>query len=425
MRSNPIITRRVVAIGLLVAVGGVIGCPSQPAKSPEQPTPTLASVTLRVGVVNDEPLAAAIGRLRGEWGEHAGGDFELVAIDQATDSEQVDSCDVVLFASRELGALCEADQLRPVRNSVLESDEVALPDFFPLIRDVEIVYGGRVMALPIGCPCPLVFGAPSADDGYDLEGLSDRTLALSFLALAAPRAVHRSQTATLWDSDTFAPRLTQPPLVRTLAELQPPPSDGARIVWPDRSVADAAAGGAAPIPASREVYNPLSESWEQAPDRPATLLASSGRLAGVGTKTRNAATAFRFVGWLVSAPVSRQLMTASPGVANCRGSLAGTPDDWLGGDPRSPRAASFAKAIAAALRTDRYLIAPRLPGADAYLDALGAQVRAAIAGETPAAEALQKAAADWDAISADRGRAEQHAAYLRSVNLRGYEAASR
>lgn len=429
-------TRTYTAGLLLLLLAVASGCPeSKPPAAPPQTTAP-ASVTLRIGVVNDEPLATAIGRLSGEWSERSGGDYELVAITTVSEVEAIESCDVVIFASGDLGELCEADRLRPVRSSVLESEEVAFSDFFPLVRDVEIVYGGVTMALPIGCPCPLVYRADNVPEMYfdrvDIGAADDVGIATTFLAVAAARAVHASQSATLWDSDSFKPRLAEPPFVDALASIvQLSGLSAESVVLPNREATSGGSGVVKPMPTAEVIYNPLGGNWEKGPDRPTTLLASSGRLVGVTSASRNAASAFRFVGWLVSPAVGRQLMTSSRAVTNCRGSLVPQPDDWFRGDTRSPLAGSFPAALSEALRTDRYLISPRLPARRRYLAALGQAIKPVFPfsrGDQPALSpegALRAAAARWEAISEELGREAQHEAYLRSLNLRRYEPARR
>ena len=63
------------------------------------------------------------------------------------------------------------------------------------------------------------------------------------------------------------------------------------------------------------------------------------------------------------------------------------------------------------------LSTPRLPGADDYLQALGEPIRHHLEGEATTEEALAAAAEAWETISIERGREEQHRAYLRSVKL--------
>src|SRR5689334_11026295 len=73
------------------------------------------SVALRVLVVNDQGLAEAIGRLRGEWHEVSGGELTAAAQawSQIAGAEKLDA-DVIVFPTRYMGELCVRGWLRPV-----------------------------------------------------------------------------------------------------------------------------------------------------------------------------------------------------------------------------------------------------------------------------------------------------------------------
>ncbi len=177
-----------------------------------------------------------------------------------------------------------------------------------------------------------------------------------------------------------------------------------------------------PIGVAEENYNRMAAAWEPLSerDRPATLLASSGRLIAVTTATRNAATAFRYAAWLVSPANSRLLSTASASVANPRGSFAREADNWLaGGDQALGR--GIAEALAKSLREERYMLAPRIPGEDRYLESLGKAIRQTLMNRKSASKALAECALDWDEITAELGPNEQNEAYLRSIGSVDYQ----
>ncbi|WP_350208060.1 hypothetical protein [Botrimarina sp.] len=410
----------------MVALAAVVaGCDrggdkaGEPPENAESLALPRASVTLRVGVVSDPELQAAIDRLRGEWAEVTDGEIQTVPIEPDGLLAAAEECDLMVFPSRSLGELCEANALRPVRDSVLQSEMLQFDGFLPLIREHEIVYGQQVMALPLGCPTPLLLTADANALRIDLPD-DNRRLALVYLAWAAPHAVHRSRTATLFDADTFVPRLSTPAFVRALESLVAAADEqgDSQIVWPDRDEPLPPGVAPEPLPGASEAYNGLADAWEPTDpgDQRATLLASDGRLIGVARASRNAATAFRYAAWLAGPENAGQLSTASDHVANCRGARTRSADAWRATDDRQA-ARAFAEAGGEALRAGRFLLAPRVPGADAYLEALGEAVREALEGAPPAG-ALAKAVQAWDTMSAQRGRDAQHAAYMRSVNSR-------
>lgn len=418
---------------LLVLALGVLplaGCPgpseNKSVEAHEAAELPLASVTLRVAVVNDEPLRKAIDRLRGEWRSLTDGTIETVLVESVAISADESLPDLIVFPSRLIGELCEGGRLRPIRPSARKLELLSFDDLLPVVRDHEIVYGERVMALPLGAPAPLWVRAEGS------QGVSppqdDARLGVAFLAWAAPHVVHRGRDTPLFNPDNMNPRFGSPAFVRALdrfAEACTAEQPG-EFVWPRRDSAEGGpdASGSEKLivsspPGALESYNPLAKQWEPLGDEPsaATLIASSGRLIGVTNACRNAATAFRFAAWLAGVENSVAISTASNGVANCRGSFARRADDWLGAGEKS-LGREFAAAQTAALRSRRVMYTPRLPGSERYLEALGGAVRERLTGEATTEEALSEASRQWQAITEDLGRDAQRGAYLRSVNAK-------
>ncbi|MEM8866047.1 MAG: hypothetical protein AAGF31_10940 [Planctomycetota bacterium] len=477
---------------LLIALVGVVGCEKR-QEQPPAPASVAASVTLHVTVAEDAALAAAIERLRGEWTELSGGELEVrvmpadeVLADSYLRDEERPKADLLVFPSRWLGELCEADRLRPIRESVLSSEQLAFDDFFPLVREREIVYGDRVMALPLGCPTPLFAFQPRGDGPADPPLWSDlpessacrvlgevdeqRQWAYLFLARAATYGSQSTRDELLFDSKTMAPRLSEPPFLRAMQEMQhgvfkheasTAPIAGNRVtvagvllglgrretvMWPIRSedrVTSSEATGetaaerqrfeaaaetlrVAPLPGSAEIYSSLSSAWESVDGSPqqVTLLATSGQLLGVTTTTRNAASAFRLATWLASKQNGRQISMASGSVANPRRSLARLADDWSGvGSQRLGK--QFAQAHAQSLQAKRAFTIPRLVRIDDYLTALGDAVRQVGSGDISPEQALQNLIAEWEQLTDTVGRQEQLRAYRRHLGIEKYEPAKR
>jgi ABC-type glycerol-3-phosphate transport system substrate-binding protein len=110
-----------------------------------------------VAVVNEPELAEAIGRLRGEWAERSGGELSVAAMTwKELSAAKVPEADVIVFPSRYLGELCIRGWLRPVRSSVLESEDFDAADIFPLVRDRLMTFDGQIMAVPLGVDLPVM-----------------------------------------------------------------------------------------------------------------------------------------------------------------------------------------------------------------------------------------------------------------------------
>lgn len=410
----------------------LLGCGDGEAESKPSKPSARQSVTLRIAVVNDTPLAQAIGRLRGEWQDASGDDFATVEV-SSTDTADVRGCDLIVFPSRYLGELTCRGQIRPLRPGLLQSKSLRFDDILPLVRRREIVFGVDVMALPLGCPTPLLVS--NAEDppgewprlGAVRHDLTGHAAAYALLERAACYASHPSREAVLFDPETMAPRITEPPFVRALQALavsQPqagdpagadPTPDGAQIAWPHKTDAGAPESqderlAVSPLPGAETTYNAATGEWEPVDTpRRVTLLATSGRLLSVTTNTRNAAAAFRAAEWLAGRDNVRQLLAASDGLAICRESHRRQRDPWFG--PEGPQTADFSLATAEALSAASSLTPPRLVGVDRYLDALGEAVRAVLTSGADPADALQKASQQWETITEELGLDPQRRAY--------------
>jgi hypothetical protein len=320
---------------------------------------------LRVLVVNEPELAEAINRLRGEWSERSDGSLTAVSKTwpEIADGKELDA-DAVVFPSRYLGELCIRGWLRPVRPSVLESDEFNAARVFPLVRNRLMTWGGQPMALPLGIDWGPASKTPEQHPG------------LALLIAAAPAAVTDKREGDLFDPQTMKPRISEPAFVAAVEQI-------------------------------------LEAGIDSNPSVP--VLGWSDRMIAVSTNSRNAASAFKLVAWLASAEISTQLAkvgeplmpvrrpSASPPVANS--SSADTVDRANAGD--SPTTAMSA---------EKCLLVPRIPGVDEYMSALDAAVKAASVS-VPAQEALAQAAERWEQITSAQGRDAQRRAYLAHLGI--------
>ncbi|HEY4235242.1 MAG TPA: hypothetical protein VGM76_17560 [Lacipirellulaceae bacterium] len=344
---------------------GCQGQPPAPAKPPSLPAAESGtSVALRVLVVNDVPLAEAIGRLRGEWREVSGGELTAASKpwSEVIAAHPLDA-DLIIFPTRYMGELCTRGWLRPVRKSVLEDESLEFADFFPLVRRQLITWGGAVMALPLCIDLP----------GVDPTRSSVNYL--NFLERAAPHIASRDRVGALFDPDTMKPRITEPAFVEAMKDFEERPSDG-RI-------------------------------FDRVP-----LLGVGDRLAAVTTSTKNAASAFQLLSWLAGADVSSQLAPTSSGMPVRRSLLSSS--KWY----RIKLDAREQGELGDALEGELFLMIPRIPGADEYLAALDEAVHATGRAETTkAAERLQQAAEKWEKITDAHGRKAQREACLKDLGI--------
>jgi len=366
------------ALALVSWLTILAGCPkqNQPVDNNDAATNaanTRASVTLRLLVVNDPPLVEAVNRLRGEWSERSGGEFAATGTTwkELADSKSLDA-DVIIFPSRYLGELSTREWIRPVRASVLESDEVKATDFFPIVRNDLIKWGGQVMALPLG---------------VDSSVLSpfDKTApkSVNLLALAAPKAVSNERIGVLFDTDTLKPRITESSFAEAILHLRTTTSDKA---------------------------SPQTNNQQTIP-----ILGYNDRLVAVTNSNRNAASAFRFIAWLAQPETSSQLARVGNAQVPARKSLASSVA-WYDPTLSAPDRADRGKSLDSLLSAQPFVLFPRIPGIDDYIAALDEAITSAT--DVPSTSTgLQHAAEKWEKITDLHGRDTQQKAYLKSLNL--------
>jgi ABC-type glycerol-3-phosphate transport system substrate-binding protein len=475
--------RRLVFVELLaalVASTAVSGCseriPDKPALQKSVAPP--AAVNLTVVIAGDEELAEGVRLLRGEWKARSGGELtvEAVGLDVLANAEPL-AADLVIFPSRLLGALAEQSQLRPIRESVLNSAEVGLNDIFPALRNGEMRYGGQTLALPLGSPPLLAFWRSSlagekSSDGWPPKTwqeyrrwigaggtnakatappLAGRAAAFTLIARALAYTEPTRRVEALFNAEDMAPRITDPPFVRALAELREeasmrgdePPVDFAggmeqvrsgnalaTLGWPSLTSAAppvdseiAAAADFAPLPPSEQVFSQNQQRWEnQTFPQSVSLLGVEGRLVGVCQSSRNAVSAFKLCQWLTSGDIAIQLSSRSRGTLWFRSSQAGAYTRWSGGEGSRESSAPVTEVVAEALDTETPVIIPRIPAVDEYMDLLAEAVRWAQPGEEGATAALNTAAEKWEALTARLGRESQARSYRRHLGVDAIEA---
>jgi hypothetical protein len=385
-------SQRLFVVPMLFLVHALsVGCAEKQGSStksePKVASDAGASLTLRVLVVNEPGLAEAINRLRGEWAERATGELKATSATWAdvVAGKTIDA-DVIIFPSRYLGELCVRGLLRPVRSNVLESADFKADDLFPLVRQELMKWGGQVMAVPLGAQLVI--------SQSNVEGHA----ALSLLARVAPQVVTRAQLGVLFDSESMKPRITEQAFVEVLGELvaarKSSSDDGSKPNEPSPGPSQKGRGGHALVP----------------------VIGYGDRLAAVTTSSRNAASAFKLLGWLASAETSSQLARVEIGALPVRRSLASSAK-WYDSNLPDEERAEHAKSLEAAMTSEQSLVVPRIPGVDDYMAALDDAVESTLSVGVYPQAALEKAARRWEEITEARGRDAQRDAYLKHLGI--------
>ena len=242
---------RITAIAFFVlCVAGCSSSPSNPPKADENLP--LSGVKVKLAVVGDPEMGAAIGRLQGEWNSQTGAEFQILQISETELGEPVSKnfpADAVICDPRFISVFAEQKMIVPVPASLQNSAQWA--DILDLLRNQGVAWGGQVAAVPFGSPVFVVYyrvdlleklnrKLPQTWAEYQelaklLSGMKQSTAesplfgtaeplgpgwaGLVLLARAAPYAKHRDNYSTLFNIKTMEPLLTGPPIVRALEEL--------------------------------------------------------------------------------------------------------------------------------------------------------------------------------------------------------------
>jgi multiple sugar transport system substrate-binding protein len=233
------------------------GCPdTEPGDTtPEGALPQNAE--LRLLVVDDPALAAAVGRAEGEWNALTGSGFQVDQISQEElEGAEALEADAVIAASCLVGQVQAQAEIVPVPPHLVEDDRDGWSDLFSLLRVREAVWGKQVVGVPFGSPVLVVYyradlleklgrqpprtwaeygelaalladrsrlgeaaGPPDAPWHGAAEPLGPGWAGLVLLARAAPYASHRENYSTIFRIDSMEPLIDGPPYVRALEEL--------------------------------------------------------------------------------------------------------------------------------------------------------------------------------------------------------------
>jgi hypothetical protein len=406
------------------------GC-SEPAApintAPEEPASPRAEVRLTVLVVDDAEIAQGIRLLAGEWNERSGGQLEVKT---ATLSELLGAdkltADVVLFPSRQLGALVARKWLRPLRQNIQDDSQVGFSALLPTVREQCLPLGTQVWGLSLG-EQPVLMAwhgdipktLPTTWEEVDrLAGPSDGSfpLAAEFLARVVAATPKGERASLLFDPATMDACLTQPQFVHSLEQMQAarqrsktsaalsfqvstPPQD-----WEGVS-------GLTPLPPTEQVFQASRNRWEKAEDTaPPLVLGFDGRMASVTQASRNAASAFKLLAWLCGGETGEKLSQRSHHALWFKTTQAAQAQKWF---PDKIDQNHLSAVVRLMESREAYLL-PRLPGIDDYLQAMNTALSDT---EKPPTEILNAVQRKWDDLTDSLGRESQLAAYRLHLGL--------
>ena len=271
-----------------------------------------------------------------------------------------------------------------------------------------------------------------------------------FLSRAAGYAKHPEDPAFFFDPETMTPRINTPGFVKALEDwktaLQWGPSDMLSYDWaanaqsfiggqaalniqwadigpmstdPETSVVTGNVGFGV-IPGSTEVWNPQSGEWETVEAANHAPFAGFGGWIFVVPKlSPNQDAAMDLATYLGSPEVRAQAVTTPGCGVNPNSEELLDPAIWTAAGFSEEDAQAYTQAIADSLNDPNVVFDLRIPGIQEYKDALEIAVTKALVGEASAQEALDEAAAEWEAITDRLGREQQAQYYRESLGIAG------
>jgi hypothetical protein len=411
-----------------------ISCGCRDAAEPKQEVSVAkpqAAVKLTVLVVDDPEIARGIKLLAGEWSERSGGELAVseMTLDEMLSAESM-AADVVIYPSRQLGTLAMRGWLRPMRPTVLQDPALGWGDFLTTLRDQVARYGNEVLALPLGekplvvswkgqisenqIPDKLPTTWGQADELQVGNRESDQDLLGEFVARVVAVTEPGDRSALFFAPESMDARLTDPQIVQALESMA---AMGKSKSTKTRLSVDVPARKAehgtqlAPLLNAERVYVASLDQWEETEEsRPPVVCGFSGRLASVTSTSRNAASAFKLIPWLVGGTNGAQLSQRSDATLWFRVSQTPQAGKWLEHDDAE---SWLTESLS---RGDAYLL-PRIPGIEEYLAILNGAIKDAVTGKQPAAETLAAAAEKWNALTDKLGRDSQRTAFNRHLGL--------
>jgi hypothetical protein len=407
----------------------VISCGCRDAVEPPKNDAVIAkpqaAVKLTALVVDDSEIARGIKLLAGEWSERSGGEL---AVSEMTLAEMLAAeslaADVVIYPSRQMGTLAMRGWLRPMRSTVLLDPALGWGDFLTTLRDQVARYGNEVLALPLGEKPLVVSWEGEIPDkfpttweqagGLPVGIAGDQDLLGEFVARVVAATEPGDRSALFFAPESMDARLTDPQIVQALESMVAlgkvePTKTRLSVDLPSRKAESGAQ--LAPLLNANKVYVASLDQWEETEEsRPPVVCGFSGRLASVTSASRNAASAFKLIPWLVGGTNGAQLSQRSDATLWFRVSQTPQAGKWLEQDDAE---SWLTESLS---RGDAYLL-PRIPGIEEYLAILNAAVKDAVAGKQPAGEALSLAAEKWNALTDKLGRDSQRVAFNRHLGL--------
>lgn len=172
------------------------------------------------------------------------------------------------------------------------------------------------------------------------------------------------------------------------------------------------------LPGADQVWNYRERRWvKQERPHKVTFLAFGGWVGGVPSNSREKEAAWDFILWYGNPENSlHDAVNGDTGINPYRYSHFTNIDAWTNSFSRHS-AAEYLDVIRTSLESRYVALDLRIPGFNDYTTAFEKQLYRAVMGEIPVQQALDLAAAEWEAVTDRLGRDKQLAIYQSSMGL--------
>jgi len=419
--------------------------------------PKLEGVTVELSAPAEFQLAQMWQLQLEEWSASTGAQARLIESHSATERPPAaPQATLAIVPLREIPDVIGADWMSP-----LDDSDIARQDWDNVLRGLRngiAQPAGKPQLIPIACPilacyyrADLLEAAgrqpPETWEQYQsllaeldqwanglpaLEPWSSEFRSTMFLARAASAALHPDNVSILLDLQSGDPLIAAEPYVAALDDslaalkqldplsLQSGPEDCVRAVLegkaaiaigtPPVSATEVARDpnavvGTIRLPGATRVYESTSNAWSSVPEGASSHVTVVGFGGLAISASRAASRETRTAGWglweFLQRNTAEDELPFGPAVCRQQDVPAALQRAQAGFTAAEWR--QHVETTVAALQETRVLLELPMPEAGRFRDALNAQLTAAIDGTKPSADALQQAAADWQALIKELG----------------------
>lgn len=359
------------------------------------------------------------------------------------------------------------------------SQKIMLNDLLPTVRQCDLSWGRKLYAVTLGSPQFVLLYRPDLFEKLDLnppttweeyqeaavkladrpalgelapaegqpwhaalEPTADGWAGITLQARAASAIRAEGQLYAVFDVDSMSARIAAPPFVQAAEEMAAAAKTsgaterrlapvevraaffagecGMAITWPSAIGADQSKipVAFAELPGRSEFFSFKTNAWIKKgrdADLRTSLCAISGRLAAVTREARRSRSAFALLAWLGSDEAASVLGSRSEHTTLFTRTQLGNPLPWLGEGVSSAAGGTYSEVAQSAFSRAMWMPVVRMPGVDAYYEALDAAAIQSLANPDQAEETLAAAAQRWNEITREHDVSRQRRAYQRSL----------